>query len=67
MNQGTKVEMEARTRQQEFSWTTCRAMLGKMESVAVSKEDVAAFVSGDNKRTHASSAELAKRSLPFSA
>ena len=29
VNQGLKVAMEARTRQQEFSWTTCRAMLGK--------------------------------------
>ena len=49
VNQGMKVAVEARTRQQECSWTTCRAMLGKMESVAESKEAVAAFVSGDNK------------------
>ena len=29
VNQGMKVAMKARTRQQEFSWTTCLAMLGK--------------------------------------
>ena len=29
VNQGMKVAMEARTRQQEFSWMTCLAMLGK--------------------------------------
>ena len=49
MNQGMKVAMEARTHQQEFSWTTCRAMRGKMESVAVSQEAVATFVRGDDK------------------
>ena len=49
VNQGMKVAMEARIRQQEFSWTTCRAMLEKMESVAVPQEAVAASVSGDKK------------------
>ena len=38
----------------------------KMEPVAVSREAVAASVSGDKKCTHSSSAESAKRSLPFS-
>ena len=50
VNQGIKVAMEARTRQQVFSWTTCLTMPGKkMESVAVSEEAVAASVSGDKK------------------
>ena len=50
VNQGMKVAMKARTRQQEFSWTTCLAMLGKkLESVAVPQEAVAASVSGDKK------------------
>ena len=29
VNHGMKVAMEARTRQQEFSWTSCRGMLEK--------------------------------------
>ena len=50
VNQAMKVAMEARTRQQEFSWTTYLAMLRKkLESVAVSQEALAASVSGDKK------------------
>ena len=58
VNQAMKVAMEAQTHQQEFSWTTCLAMLrNKLESVAVSQEAVAASVSGDKKLTHAPPAE----------
>ena len=50
VNQAMKVVMEAWTRQQEFSWTICLAMLRKkLESVAVSQEAVAASAGGDKK------------------